>query len=804
MLLIFIIILVHPSCASKNKLVDEVCAKTSDYSFCIESLYSDSRTAKADHITLAYVSFDLAYHNATDTSNYIVENLIKKATSEDDRIRLTKCADDYEEAELELATAHNDLDSETYDALADYGGKASFAVERCQANTKGTTHSKLYSRNNDFKGLCEIFIRSFAGAAAILESQIHECFGSMLCSVISSISTEPQKYSVKIPSLHKLNAEITRLGHHGKLKEARKLFDEMPHRDVVSYNTMITVYLKNKDLTTAETLFKAMPQRDIVAESAMIDGYAKAGCLDDARKVFDEMSERNAFSWTSMVSGYFRCGRIEEALHLFGQMPEKNVVSWTSVVLGFARNGLMDHARKFFDSMPEKNTIAWTAMVKSYLDNGFFDDAYKLFLEMPQRNIRSWNIMISGCLSANRVKEAIQLFESMPDRSHVSWTAMVSGLAQNNKVSDARKYFDLIPNKDIAAWTAMIRAYVDEVLMDEAREIFNLMPEKNVMAWNTMIDGYARNGDDGEALRLFVLMLRSCFRPNEATMTSVVTSCDGMVELMQVHSTVIRLGFEHDTWLANALITLYSKSGDLSSARLVFELQKSKDVVSWTAMIVAYSIHGHGHHALQLFARMIVSGIKPDEVTFVGLLSACSHAGLVNQGRRLFDSIKSTYNLNPKAEHYSCLVDILGRAGLVDEAMNVVSRIPPSERDEAVLVALLGACKLHGDAAIANYIGEKLLELELSSSGGYILLANTYAAEGQWNEFAQVRKRMRERNVKKIPGYSQIQVKGKDHVFFVGDRSHPQVEEIYILLQHNLQPLMREIVDTPDNSSMLD
>ena len=605
-------------------------------------------------------------------------------------------------------------------------------------------------------------------------------------------------------ALHKLNAEISILGRHGKVKEARNVFDEMPHRDVVSYNSMIAVYLKNKDLPRAESMFKAMPHKSIVAESAMIDGYAKAGRLEDARKVFVEMSERNVFSWTSMVSGYFGCGRVDEGIRLFCEMPEKNVVSWTAVVSGLARNGLVDQARKFFDLMPEKNVIAWTAMVKSYLDNGCFGKAYKLFLEMPERNIRSWNIMISGCFSANRVDEAIVLFESMPDRSHVSWTAMVSGLAQNKMIGAARKYFDLMPNKDVAAWAAMITAYVDEVLMDEASELFNLMPEKNVVTWNMIIDGYARIGDEGEALRLFILMLRSCFRPNETTMTTVVTSCDGMVELMQAHAMIIRLGFEHDTWLTNALITLYSKSGDLCSARLVFELLKSKDVVSWTAMIVAYANYGHGHHALQLFARMLVSGIKPDEVTFVGLLSACRHAGLVNQGRRLFDSIKGTYNLNPKAEHYSCLVDILGRAGLVDESMDVVSTIPPSERDEAVLVALLGACKLHGDVTIANSIGEKLLEFESSSSGGYVLLANTFAAEGQWDEFAQVRKRMRERNVKKIPGYSQIQVKGKNHVFFVGDRSHPQVEDIYRMLQHNLQPLMREMGYTPEKSLLLD
>ncbi|KAK7303466.1 hypothetical protein RJT34_14373 [Clitoria ternatea] len=605
-------------------------------------------------------------------------------------------------------------------------------------------------------------------------------------------------------ALHKRNAEITILGRHGKIKEARKLFDEMPQRDAVTYNSMIIAYLKNKDLLGAETVFKAMPQRNSVAESAMIDGYVKVGRLEDAHKMFDSMTQRNAFSWTSLISGYFSSGRIKEALTLFDQMPERNVVSWTVMVSGFARNGLMDHARKYFDLMPEKNVIAWTAMVKSYLDNGYFNEAYKLFLEMPERNVRSWSIMISGCLNANRVNEAMCLFESMQERDHVTWTAMVSGLARNKMIVLARKYFDLMPYKDVAAWNAMITAYVEEDLMDEARELFNLMPEKNVGSWNTLINGYTKNGDAGEALRLFVLMLRCCFRSNETIMTSIVSSCDGMVELMQTHAMIIRLGFERHTWSTNALITLYSKNGDLCSSRLVFELLELKDVVSWTAMIVAYSNHGHGHHALQVFARMLISGIKPDEVTFVGLLSACSHAGLVNQGRRVFDSIKSIYKLSPKAEHYSCLIDILGRAGLVDEAMDVVSTIPPSERDEAILVALLGACRLHGGVTIANSIGQKLLELEPSSSGGYILLANTYAAEGQWDEFAQVRKIMRERNVKKIPGYSQIQIKGKNHIFVVGGRSHPQVEEIYGLLQQNLQPLMRELGHTPENSLLVD
>ncbi|XP_058007882.1 pentatricopeptide repeat-containing protein At2g35030, mitochondrial isoform X2 [Hevea brasiliensis] len=563
---------------------------------------------------------------------------------------------------------------------------------------------------------------------------------------------------------YECNTRISILGRHGNVNEARKLFDEMPHRDTVSYASMITVYLKNNDLPKAERLFWAMPERNIVADSAMISGYVKAGQLDKARDVFDHMVERNVFSWTNLVSGYFRIGKVDEALRLFYQMPDKNVVSWTSVVAGYAQNGFIDQARHIFDQMPEKNIVAWTVMVKCYVENDRIDEAFKLFYQMPQRNLYSWNILILGCINSNRLNEAIQLFNSMPHRNTVSWTTMVTGLARNGMTKHAKEYFDQMPQKDTASWNAMITAYIDQGNMVEASELFNFMPEKNIVSWNVMIDGYARNGPGGVALKYLILMLQSNVKPNETTITSVLTQCNSIVELMQAHGLVIHLGFEHDTLLSNALVTMYSRRGDVLSARFVFDQLEAKDIVSWTAMILAYSNHGCGHHALQVFARMLRSGAKPDEITFVGLLSACSHAGLVKKGQKLFDSMGCAYAIEPRAEHYTCLVDILGRAGEVNKAMKVVSEMPQHERDGAVLGALLGACRLHRDVRLANQIGNKLIDQEPTSSGSYTLLANVYAACGKWNEFAQVRKKMKERNVKKEPGFSRIEVKGAEEM----------------------------------------
>lgn len=612
--------------------------------------------------------------------------------------------------------------------------------------------------------------------------------------LLPQIQLEHKPHSHPRLTVYDHNQKITSLGRQGKVDEARKVFDEMRQRDVVSYASMISVYIKNKELVKAEKLYCSMPERNVVSDSAMLHGYAKAGRIGEARRIFDQMPDRNVYSWTSLISGYFQIGNVDEARRLFQQMPEKNAVSRTAALLGFARNGLIDEARSVFDEMPCVNVIAWTAMIRAYVENRQVDTALELFNLMPERNLYSWNVMIQGCLGYYRVDEALELFNRMPRKNEVSWTTMVTGLAHNGLTELARKYFDQMPYKDVAAWNAMITVYSGEGLMGKASELFDLIPNKNLVSWNAMIDGYAKSGPEGEALKFFQSMFRSGIRPNQTTITSVMTSCMGVLELLQVHALALLLGFENETSLTNALVTMYSRHGDLSSSIMAFENLNTKDVVSWTAMILAYAYHGLANQALQTFARMLRSGNTPDEITFVGVLSACSHAGLVMKGQKLFDAMGHAYDLKPRAEHYCCLVDILGRARLLDKAMMVVAHMPPEERDGAVLGALLGACKLYGDAALASQIGNELIELEPSSSGGYVLLANAYAASGKWDDFAQVLKKMKRREVKKVPGFSQIEVNGKYHVFCVGDRSHPEMNEIYKVLQENLQPLMQETV----------
>ncbi|KAL2533048.1 Pentatricopeptide repeat-containing protein [Abeliophyllum distichum] len=507
----------------------------------------------------------------------------------------------------------------------------------------------------------------------------------------------------------------------------------------------------------ARKLFDEMTERGPVSYSSMITIYLKNNDIYKAERLFHEMpdSKRNLVADSAMIHAYVEAGKIDEAQKIFNQMPVRNAFSWTSLISGYFKIGKVDDARELFGKMPEreKNVVTWTNVLLGYARNGLIDEARDAFDQMPAKNVVAWTAMIRAYFENKQVDKGLKIFYMMPQRNLYSWNVTIQGCLDGNRVNEAKQLFDSMPLKNVISWTTMVMGLARNGMTEFAREYFDQMPNKDIAAWNAMITAYADEGQMVEASELFDLMPTKNFV----------------------------------TW--NAMI---DGSGDVFSAQIAFDYLEAKDVVSWTAMILAYSNHGYGDRALETFARMIRSGNKPDEITFVGVLSACSHAGLVKKGQMLFDSMRFAYGLEPNAEHYSCLTDILGRAGLVNEAFKVVHQMPPGDRDGAVLGALLGACKLHGDVELADYIGDELLDLEPASSGGYVVLANLYAACGKWDKFAQLRKKMKERRVKKVPGFSQIEVNGKSHIFLVGDRSHPEMEEIYIVLKEKLLPLMQE------------
>ncbi|CAI0382057.1 unnamed protein product [Linum tenue] len=364
---------------------------------------------------------------------------------------------------------------------------------------------------------------------------------------------------------------------------------------------------------------------------------------------------------------------------------------------------------------------------------------------------------------------------------------------------EAREAFDKMPERNVVSWTAMLRGYVQEGMIGEAERLFSQMPVRNVVSWTVMIGGLIEDGRVDEALKLFYVMpVKDVVARTNMIVISTLSVCGSLATLnhgREVHAQLVRSLFDCDVYVCSVLITMYMKCGDLVNGKRVFDRFTSKDTVMWNSIITGYAQHGLGKEALQVFYDMVSSGVPPDEVTFIGVLSACSYTGRVKEGLQLFESMKSKYLVNPKTEHYSCVVDLLGRAGKLNEAMNLI-RDMSVEADACVWGALLGACRIHNRLDMAEVVAKKLLLLEPENTGHYILLSNIYSSQGRWRDVAALRSNMRVQSLSKSPGCSWIEVEKKVHTFTGGDiTSHPMVEK--------LDGLIIEVGYSPDGSFVL-
>ncbi|KAL5981624.1 hypothetical protein ACLOJK_015687 [Asimina triloba] len=600
-------------------------------------------------------------------------------------------------------------------------------------------------------------------------------------------------------------AQISWYARLGQIENARRVFDEIPKRNVVTWNAIITGYFQNRQPKEARRLFVMMPERNTSSWNCMISGYVKNGMVEEARRVFAEMPERNVVSWTSMVRGYVEQGAILEAESLFWQMPERNVVSWTVMLGGLIQAQRIDEARRLFDEMPEKDVVARTNMISGYCNLGLMAEARELFDEMPRRNVISWTTMVSGYAHNLQVDIARKLFEVMPEKNEVSWTAMLTGYTQCGRIEEASELFKRMPEKSVVACNAMILGLGENGKVLEARKVFDQMEQKDDSSWSAMIKVNERNGFELEALDTFSSMQKAGLRANYPSFISILTVCASLALLdhgRQLHADLVKSQFDSEVFISSALITMYVKCGDLVRARRIFDRFTSKDVVMWNAMITGYAQHGLGDEALQIFDEMLSSGMIADDVTLVGVLSACSYTGRIARGRELFKLMASDYLIEPKAEHYACMVDMLGRGGQIQEAMDLIKSMP-FEADAVVWGALLGACRIHMKLNLAEVAAKKLLQLEPKNAGPYILLSNIYASRERWEDVAELRRSMRVRHVRKSPGCSWIEVEKKVHMFTGGHGIvHPEHQLIVGMLD-KLGGMIREAGYCPDSSFVL-
>ncbi|KAK9945688.1 hypothetical protein M0R45_011187 [Rubus argutus] len=396
--------------------------------------------------------------------------------------------------------------------------------------------------------------------------------------------------------------------------------------------------------------------------------------------------------------------------------------------------------------------------------------------------------------SGKRIHAQVFLFGF--DRDPFVQTSLIHMYSACGNPMLARQVFDEIAQPDLPSWNSIINAFAKVGLIHVAREVFDQMPQRNVISWSCMMKAYVMCGGYKEALGLFREMQMSDrgdgVRPNEFTMSSILSACGRLGALEHgkwVHAYIDKSGMKIDVVLGTALMNMYAKCGSIERAKCVFDnMGPSKDVMAWSAMISGLAMHGHATESLELFAEMIKCGVRPNAVTFVGVLCACVHGGLINEGKKYFRRMDEEFGIKPMIQHYGCIVDLYGRSGLISDAWKVVISMP-MEPDVLVWGALLSGARMHRDVETSEIALKKLIQLDPTNSAAYVLLSNVYAKMGKWSEVRRVRDLMEERGIKKVPGCSLVEVGGVLHEFFVGDDSHPETREIYMMLDEIMKRL---------------
>lgn len=480
----------------------------------------------------------------------------------------------------------------------------------------------------------------------------------------------------------------------------------------------------------------------------------------------------------------------------------------------YGKCGVIKNALKVFDEMPQRDFISWASILTAYNHANLPHKTLFMFIDM-------WNVdklqpdhfviasLVKACSSLGNIRLGKQVhahFVGSPFYDDdVVKSSLVDMYSKCGNLDYGRMVFDSIKVKSTISWTALISGYARIGHKDDAMELFMRMPDKNLLSWSALISGLVQSGHGNDACSVFMTMRREIDHSADPfVLSSIVAASANMAALQlgrQLHCLVILLGFERNLFISNALIDMYAKCSDLLAAKGIFSCISKRDVVSWTSIIVGMAQHGQAKEALSFYDEMVKDGVKPNEVTFLGLIYACSHVGLVNKGRNFFDLMVGEHGMRPSLHHYTCLLDLLSRSGHLIEAEKLLTTMP-YDPDEAAWAALLSACRKHKNTEVAVRVADHLLNLRPKDPSTYILLSNTYAASSMWGNASQVRRLMSMMDLKKEPGYSCIELAKESQVFYAGESSHPMQKELLSLLEE-LDAEMRKRGYVPDTSFVL-
>ncbi|CAM8924057.1 unnamed protein product [Rhodiola kirilowii] len=526
----------------------------------------------------------------------------------------------------------------------------------------------------------------------------------------------------------------------------------------------------------------------------LVSACAQLNHMPLAGRIFHQISYPNIMLCNAMLRGYLQNDLCEDVLRLFGYMKTTatvpNCFTYPVVLRSCIKISTLKEGEQVYSDLTKmgfkSNSYVGTTLIDMYSKWKLTKYAHKVFTEMLEKNVVAWTSMIRGYLSVGNMDFARSLFNLAPERDVVLWNIMISGYIETGDMASAQHLFDRFPNRDVMSWNTMLNGYATWGNIAACEKLFDEMPARNVLSWNGLIGAYVHNRLHSKVLISFKQMLsESDVLPNDATLVTVLSACSklGALDLgkwVHVYAENNFLGM--NVYVQNALIDMYAKCGVVESALGIFNSMTIKDIISWNSIIGGLAIHGRGIDALKLFTHLTRTKEKPDGITFLGVLCACMHMGLVEDGLSYFESMVDDYSIVPQIEHYGCMVDLLARSGLVGRALEFIVKMP-MEADAVIWAALLGACKIHKNIEVAELALEKLVELEPVNPANYVMLSNVYGDAARWKDVARMKVAVRDTRSKKVPGCSLVEVDDTVVEFFCLDERHSKSEQIYECLR---------------------
>lgn len=651
-----------------------------------------------------------------------------------------------------------------------------------------------------------------------------------------------QAHAIKsgyIPTIVTTNQLIHLYSKHGLTEEAQKLFDGMPERNVFSWNTILNTHIKSRNFNKARTLFDSSPSKDSVTYNSMIAGYARSdGYESEAIELFIQMqydngiarmdeftlttmlnlvaklrvlcygrqvhsfmvksgSDLSAFSLCSLIDMYSKCGSFSDASRVVKECDGEglmDLVVKNALIAACCREGQMDMARDiFFDNAELNDSVSWNTMISGYVQNGSEEKAIELFRLMDQEGFQ-WNehtlaSLLKACSALKSLKvgkevHAWVLKEGMCSNPFIS-SGIIDIYCKCGNMRYTESVHKTVGMSNIFAITSMIVGYSAKGDMPQARRLFDSLAEKNFVIWTAIISGYVKLQQCEDAFVLFrEYAAEETIAPDAVILVSMLGACAirANVDLgKQIHAYFLRMGITMDEKAVSACIDMYSKCGLILYGQRMFRIVSVRDIVIYNVMIAGCAHHGYGYEAISLFDEMIGQGLQPDDVTFIAILSACRHSGLIEVAESYFLSMIKDYGILPEIDHYACMVDLYGRSNQLEKAVAFMEKMP-FEPDSIILSSFLNACRANRNVELARIAESKLLEIEGCNGSRYFQLASVYASGGEWDEMGRVMRTMRGKEIKKLAGCSWVQLGSGVQTFISGDRSHSEAEAIYSTL----------------------